>query len=319
MPPILDENVLVGLSTSDDAAVYRVNDDLAIVLTVDYFTPLVDDACDFGRIAAANALSDAYAMGATPVIALNLIGFPAKLMPLDVMKEILKGGSEIATKAGVSIVGGHSIDDPEPKYGMVVMGFVHPDKVMSNAAARAGDVIFLTKPLGTGIIATAIKDEAASPELIERAILLMTTLNKDAAEAMKRVGANSCTDVTGFGLLGHLHEMTWGSGVGAVIDLSAIPAIEGVDDLLKQDMAPGGTRRNLQFLESCGILEWDAGITEEQKLLLCDAQTSGGLLISVPEDRADRMQSELTAPGIPVAARIGRIVEDPNRTIRIRK
>jgi selenide, water dikinase len=319
MPPILDENVLVGLTTSDDAAVYRVSDELAIVLTVDYFTPLVDDAFDFGRIAAANALSDAYAMGAAPIIALNLIGFPAKTMPLDVMKEILRGGSEIAGKAGVSIVGGHSIDDPEPKYGMVVLGFVHPDKVMSNAAAKPGDVLFLTKPIGTGIIATAIKNEAAPPELITRAITAMTTLNKDAAEAMKRVGANSCTDVTGFGLLGHLHEMTWASGAGAIIDLPAIPTIEGVADLLDQDMAPGGTYRNLQFLEDCGVVEWDTGITQEQKLLLCDAQTSGGLLISVPRDRADLMQQELTAAGTLAAARIGRIVEDPNKTIRVRK
>ncbi|MDO8682290.1 MAG: selenide, water dikinase SelD, partial [Armatimonadota bacterium] len=188
LPLVTDPNVMVGLTTSDDAAVYRVSDELAIVLTVDYFTPLVDDAYDFGRIAAANALSDAYAMGATPVIALNIVGFPAKSLPLTVMREILRGGSDIAAEAGVSIVGGHSIDDPEPKYGMVVLGFVHPQKVMSNATAKVGDVLFLTKPIGTGIIATAIKDDAASPEVIERVVQLMTTLNKTASEAVKRVG-----------------------------------------------------------------------------------------------------------------------------------
>ncbi|MDO8684248.1 MAG: selenide, water dikinase SelD, partial [Armatimonadota bacterium] len=178
---------------------------------------------------------------------------------------------------------------------------------------------FLTKPIGTGIIATAIKDDAASPEVIERVVQLMTTLNKTASEAVKRVGANSCTDVTGFGLLGHLHEMTWASGVGAVIDLSAVPVIEGTMDLLKQDMAPGGTHRNLQFLENCGALDWEQGITDEEKLLLCDAQTSGGLLISVPAERADAMERELQAPGIPAAARVGRIVEDPDRKIHVRR
>ena len=319
MPPVTDPNVLVGLSTSDDAAVYRVSDEIAVVLTVDYFTPIVDDAYDFGRIAAANALSDAYAMGAVPVIALNLVGFPAKDMPLGLLEDILHGGSDVAASAGVSIVGGHSIDDPEPKYGLVVMGVVHPGKAVSNASARVGDVLFLTKPLGLGIIATAIKNEAATPEIIATAVGLMTTLNKAASEAMQRVGANACTDITGFGLLGHLHEMACGSGVGAEIILPMVPIIGGVRDLLKQDMAPGGTHRNLEYLERCDSVEWEDGISEDEKLLLADAQTSGGLLISVPEERADAMQQELRNAGTPCAARVGRIVDDPERKIRVRK
>lgn len=315
MPPVLDENVLVGLTTSDDAAVYRINDELAVVLTVDYFTPLVDDPYDFGRIAAANALSDAYAMGANPVIALNLVGFPSRDMPLTIMKEILRGGSDIAAPAGVSIVGGHSIDDPEPKYGMVVLGFARPAEIITNAAAKPGDVLLLTKPIGTGVIATAIKNDIAPPEVVERAVEMMTTLNKSASEAMKRVGANSCTDVTGFGLLGHLHEMTWASGVGGVVDCAAVPIIEGALPLIEQDMSPGGAYRNLEFLENCGVVEWNAGLNEQRKLLLVDPQTSGGLLIAVSEERADRMISELHRAGVPVVARIGRIVADTDRRI----
>jgi selenide, water dikinase len=317
MPPVIDNNVLVGLTTADDAAVYKVTEDIAVVLTVDYFTPIVDDPYDFGRVAACNALSDAYAMGAAPVIALNLVGFPTKTVPLTVLEEILRGGSDVASSAGVSVVGGHSIDDPEPKYGMVVLGFVNPGKILSNATAKAGDVLFLTKPLGTGIIATAIKNVVASPELIQRAVDLMTTLNRSASEVVQRIGVHSCTDVTGFGLLGHLHEMVTASGAGAVIDLPRVPIIEGVRELLAQNMAPGGTYRNLEFLENCGAVQWAPEITDEEKLLLCDAQTSGGLLISVPEDRADAMRQELAKTGVPCVARVGRVVEDPDHRILV--
>ena len=319
MPAVNDPNVLVGLAHADDAAVYRVSDDVAAVLTVDFFTPIVDDPYDFGRIAAANALSDSYAMGSAPMIALNLVGFPSKTLPLAVLEEILRGGSDVAATAGVSVVGGHSIDDPEPKYGMVILGFVHPDKAISNATARPGDVLFLTKPLGTGIVATAIKREAAPPELVERAVGLMTTLNKSASEAMKAVGVNACTDVTGFGFLGHLYEMTSASGLGAVIEMASIPVIEGARDLLRQGMAPGGTERNLRFLEHREAIEWDARVTEEEKLLLCDAQTSGGLLISIAEEKADAMAEELQRPDIPIAARVGRMTPDPAKRIRIRR
>ena len=319
MPVAADPNVIVGLTTADDAAVYRVSDVIAAVLTVDFFTPIVDDAYDFGRIAATNAMSDCYAMGAVPVIALNLVGFPSGDLPLSILEEILRGGSDAAAAAGVSVVGGHSIDDPEPKYGMVVLGLVHPKKAISNATAKPGDVLFLTKPLGTGIVATAIKNEAAPPEAVERAVGLMTTLNKSASEAMKAVGVNACTDVTGFGFLGHLHEMTSAGGLGAVIDLSAVPTLDGVWELLQDDMAPGGTCRNLQFLETRQAVEWDSGITDEEKLLLCDAQTSGGLLISVPEERADALATELQRPDIPVAARVGRITPDSAQKIRVRR
>lgn len=315
----MDPNVLVGVATADDAAVYRIADDLAVVLTVDFFTPIVDNPYDFGRIAVTNSLSDIYAMGARAVLALNLVGYPSRTQPLSVLEEILRGGSYQAQKAGISIAGGHSIDDPEPKYGLVVMGLVHPDKVMSNASARVGDVLFLTKPIGTGIISTAIKDGAADESVVARAVELMTTLNKAGSEAMLEVGAHACTDITGFGLLGHLSEMTHGSKVGAKISLSKVPAIEGVWDLLAQDMAPGGTERNLKFLDSQEVVVWGDDITHEEKLFLCDAQTAGPLLISTPPEKADAMEAELKAADVPVVARIGEIVDDPEGRIWVER
>jgi selenide,water dikinase len=311
IPPVTDPNVLVDLSTADDAAVYRISDDLAIALTVDYFTPIVDDPYDFGRIAVTNSLSDIYAMGARPLIALNLVGFPVQTQPLSVLEEILRGGSDQAREAGVSIVGGHSIDDPEPKYGLVVMGTVRPDRVLSNSGAKPGDRLFLTKPIGTGIISTAVKRGVASSEAIRTVVGIMTTLNRAASEAMLEAGANACTDVTGFGLLGHLNELISASGVGARISASAVPVIPGVRDLLEQDMAPGGTERNLEFLESCGVIQWPEGFSPNEKLLLCDAQTAGGLLISVPADRAGRLRELLLAAKVPAAAEIGEVTSDP--------
>lgn len=317
MPIITDPNVLVELSTSDDAAVYRVTDDIAAVLTVDFFTPVVDDPYDFGRIAVTNALSDVYAMGAKPLIALNLVAYPARTKPMEPLAEILKGGADQATKAGVSIVGGHSIDDPEPKYGMCVMGLVNPAKVVTNSGAKPGDRLILTKPIGTGIITTAIKHDAASPEVIARAIEVMTTLNAAAAEVMVKVGVNACTDVTGFGLLGHLHEMTVGSCTGARIRFSAVPLIEGVMDLLDQDMAPGGTERNLQHLESMNAVVWEDDILENYKLALADAQTAGGLLISVSPEKVEDMIAALSAADVLCAAEIGEIIPDSECRIRV--
>jgi selenide, water dikinase len=311
IPPVTDPNILVGLATADDAAVYRLTDDLAVVLTVDYFTPIVDDAYDFGRIAATNALSDIYAMGARPLIALNLVGFPSKTQPISILEDILRGGADQAGKAGVNIVGGHSIDDPEPKYGLVVLGTVHPERVMSNSGARIGDRLFLTKPIGTGIISTAIKVGECPPEVEQAAIGLMTTLNREAAEAMIAAGANACTDVTGFGLLGHLHELIEASGVGARINASAVPIIPGVRELLAEDMVPGGTERNLDYLETCSAVQWEKGITEEDKLLLSDAQTAGGLLISIPAEHADRLRGLLEQAQTPAVAEVGEIVEGP--------
>ena len=295
--------------------VYRVSKDLAVALTVDYFTPIVDDPYDFGRIAATNALSDLYAMGAKPVLSLNLVGFPANKLPPEVLHEILRGGADQAKLADVSIAGGHSIDDPEPKYGMAVMGFVHPDRIFSNAGAKPGDVLFLTKPIGTGIIATAIKNQAADDATIERVVSVMITLNLAASGAMKSVKAHACTDVTGFGLLGHLREVTSASGVGARIHASAVPVIDGVWRLIEDDCVPGGTYANLDFLESEGAVAWEDDIQANVKLLLADAQTSGGLLISCTPEDADRLEELLHHPDIPAAARIGEIVEDPKSRI----
>jgi len=317
IPPVTDPNVLVGLATADDAAVYRLSDDLAVVLSVDFFTPIVDDPYDFGRIAVTNALSDIYAMGAKPLIGLNLVGFPARAQPVSVLERILEGGAEQARLAEVSIVGGHSIDDPEPKYGLVVLGTVHPEGVIANSGARPGDRLFLTKPIGTGIISTAIKQDAAPPEVVRAAVEMMTTLNRAASEAMVEVGANACTDVTGFGLLGHLREMMEASGVGARISASAVPLIPGVRELIAEDMVPGGTERNLEFLEACSAVRWAPGISEADKLLLSDAQTAGGLLISVPADRADQLRQALSRPGVPVVAEVGVVVEDSGGTITV--
>ena len=311
MPAIADPNVLVELSTSDDAAVYRITDDIAVALTVDFFTPVVDDAYEYGRIAVTNALSDIYAMGAKPVIALNLVAYPAKTRPIDKLEDILRGGADQAAAAGVSIVGGHSIDDPEPKYGMCVMGLVNPNKIYTNAGAKVGDKLILTKPLGTGVIATAIKRDAASPEVTARAIEVMTTLNAAASEAMQKVGCNACTDVTGFGLLGHLCEMTAASKVGAKLHYDKVPLIEGVKELLEMDMAPGGTWANMEFLDSAGTVVWEGNLSENERLILCDAQTAGGLLISVPSELAGELLDKLKSTGVSSAIEIGEIIEDP--------
>lgn len=311
LPAITDPNVLVGLATSDDAAVYRVTDDIAVVLTVDFFTPIVDDAYEFGRIAVTNALSDVYAMGATPVIGLNLVAYPGRTRPLEKLTEILRGGADQAAAAGVAIVGGHSIDDPEPKYGLVAMGLVNPSQILTNAGAHAGDKLILTKPIGTGAITTAIKKDAAPADVIARAIESMTTLNASASEAAKKVGCSACTDVTGFGLLGHLHEMTCASRVGARVRLNDVPVIEGVRELIEQDMAPGGTYSNMEFLESEGYVQWEESLPEEAKLLLCDPQTAGGLLLSVAADRADELRAELDAAGTLASSEIGEMIEDP--------
>ena len=317
MPAITDPNVLVDLSTADDAAVYRISDDLAVVLTVDFFTPVVDDAYQFGRIAVTNALSDVYAMGGKPVIALNLVAYPARARPLDKLEEILRGGADQCAAAGVSIVGGHSIDDPEPKYGLAVMGLIDPKNVLTNAAARVGDRLVLTKPIGTGIITTAIKHGTAPPDVIERAIRVMTTLSGPAVEAALKVGCSACTDVTGFGLLGHLREMTSASGVGARVRFRDVPLIDGVKELLKMDEAPGGTYANLEFLCSSGAVIWDDELSEDYQLALADAQTAGGLLLSVAPDRVDDLIHALREAEVLMAAEIGEIVADPDCRVHV--
>ena len=280
LPRPTDPRVLVAADTSDDAGVVQLTDELAIVQTADFFTPIVDDPYAFGRIAATNALSDVYAMGGRPVSALNLVAFPLETLGPDVLREILRGGADAAAAAGIAIVGGHSIDDPEPKYGMAVTGVVAPDEVLTNAGGQAGDALVLTKPLGAGAVATAIKRGLATPELVERAVAVMTTLNDRAAVQARAAGAHALTDVSGFGLLGHVHELAAASGVAVEIDAAAVPAIEGVLELLETDAAvAGGSRRNRADAET--FTAW-GDVPEVRRRLLTDAMTSGGLLAAVP-------------------------------------
>jgi selenide, water dikinase len=302
LPEETDANLLVGVETRDDAGVYRISDELALVQSVDFFTPIVDDPRDFGRIAAANALSDVYAMGGRPVTALNLVAFSLERLGSSVLAEILAGGAEIAARAGVAMLGGHSIDDPEPKYGLSVTGVVHPDRVVRNSTARSGDALFLTKPVGGGAITTAAKRGTAPAGALRTCTDVMTTLNADAAEAALSVGPSAMTDVTGFGLLGHLHEMALTSGVDAQVDAAAVPAIEGAVELLAAGAVAGGTQRNRAWVEP--HVRWATAVPDPVRVLLCDAMTSGGLLVAVPPDRADAMQDALAAAASG-AARVG--------------
>ena len=306
MPVFEDPNLLVGATTGDDAAVYRMSEDSALILTVDFFPPIVDDPWQFGAIAAANSFSDVYAMGGRPVLALNLVCFPADL-PVDILGDVLKGGAAKAKEAGVLIVGGHTVNDQEPKYGMAVTGFVEPGRHATNAGAKPGDRLVLTKPLGTGIITTAGKNGVADPDTVARAIQVMLTLNKAASEAMMEVGIDACTDITGFGLLGHLQSMVEASGAGARIHLSQVPLIEGTRELVEAGVAPGGTHRNLESIDR--VTSWDASITQEDKLLLSDAQTSGGLLIAVAPDKVSQLLEALSARGVVEACVVGEITE----------
>jgi selenide,water dikinase len=311
-----DPNLLVGSSTSDDAAVYRLNDDLALVQTVDYFTPVVDDPYTFGQIAAANALSDIYAMGAKPLLALNIIGFPIKLLPLEIMVEILKGGADKVKEAGAIVAGGHTIEDNEPKYGLAVTGLIHPDRVIKNVGAHPGDVLILTKPLGTGIINTAVKGKFADEPTRQAAVEVMTALNDRAAGVMFSLGVSACTDITGFGLLGHLYEILSASGVGGRIYLKKIPVLDQVRNLAEMGLIPGGAYRNLEYLEEC--LRWDEEIDETDRLILADPQTSGGLLMAVSGERADEAVSAMRAEGV-TGVKIGVIIESSVPLINVRK
>jgi selenide,water dikinase len=304
-----DPRIIVGADTSDDAAVFRLNDATAIVQTVDYFTPVVDDPYSFGQIAAANSLSDIYAMGARPLFALNIVGFPVKKFPLLLLAEILRGGMDKASEAGISIAGGHTVVDEEPKYGLCVTGLVAPDCVVRNSTARPGDVLILTKPLGIGIITTGIKAQMVTQEITEKVIRLMATLNKRASEVMVEVGAHACTDVTGFGLMGHLEEMVSGSQVAARVRASKVPIIEEVWELIKEDCVPGGSRANKTYAD--GFVRWHSDVAESMRLALCDAQTSGGLLIAVSREKADQMLSTLNQVGVESAAFIGEILDGP--------
>lgn len=315
---------MVGFETADDAAVYRLGDDTALLLTVDFFTPIVDDPYDFGRIAAANSLSDIYAMGGRPLTAMNLLAFPCNLGPY-VVAEVLRGGAEVCRDAGAVVVGGHTIDDKEPKFGLSVMGIAHPDRIVRNIGARPGDVLFLTKPLGTGIIGTALKrrleDETSARPVIEA----MAALNRGACEAMCEVGVNAATDVTGFGIAGHLHEMLAGSGCAATIEFEALPVFEGVMEYAAKGVVPGRTADVIAYASA--FVEWPgtpapigpshdiAGLAAWR--LLCDPQTSGGLLMSVAPDRADALAGALEARGV-MARRVGEVVEGEAGLIQVR-
>ena len=306
--------MLVGVETWDDAAVYRLADNTALVLTVDFFPPIVDDPFSFGAIAVANSLSDIYAMGGRPLLGLNIVGFPVDL-PKEVLGEILKGGYAKAQEAECLIVGGHTVDDREPKYGLAAVGLVEPGKEITNSRSKPGDRLVLTKPLGTGIITTAGKQGAADQDILDRAVAVMSTLNRAASEVMVRVGVNACADITGYGLIGHLSSMMRASGTGARLQLSTVPVLPGTWDLVSQGIAPGGTRRNLESADK--YVRWNQDITEEARLLLCDAQTSGGLLMSVPPERADQLIKELGSAGVEVAAVIGDVVAGDGPAVEV--
>jgi selenide,water dikinase len=282
LAPSKDPRLLVGNDTADDAAVYQLDGGHAVVTTADFFTPVLDDPYDFGRVAAANALSDVYAMGGTPLVALNLVAWPLEALGRDALRDVLRGGADVAREAGVAIVGGHSIDDPEPKYGLAVTGVVDPARILRNSTARAGHDLFLTKPIGAGVATTALKRGIASPELMTSAVAVMTTLNRDAAEAAHAAGASAVTDVTGFGLLGHLYELTKASGLSARVNAASVPLLPGVLELVRSSESPiaGGTRRNRQWVDE--FVSWGVDVDEAHRWLLCDAMTSGGLLMAAP-------------------------------------
>lgn len=315
LTPADDPNILIGPGTSDDVGAYRLNDETALVMTTDFFAPVVDDPFWFGAIAAANSFSDVYAKGVQPLVALNLVGFPSKKLPMEVLSEILRGGAEKAREAGVAIIGGHSVDDEEPKYGLAVVGVTHPQEIIPNSGARPGDALVLTKPLGIGIITTGIKRHLVDEATEREATQLMATLNKNACRAMVEVGANGATDVTGYGLLGHLREMAAASGVGARVYLSKVPVLPKTWELVEQKAVPGGSRNNHRFLSE--YVTWAEGISEHAQLVLCDAQTSGGLLISVAKAKADSLVAKLQEYRTPAAAIIGEITEGPVGRIQV--
>jgi selenide,water dikinase len=297
LPPIVDPNVMLGASARDDAAVYRIAPDRALVATVDFFTPIVDDPTEFGAIAAANALSDVYAMGARPLFALGITAFPREKLSTGLLEKIVAGGAKKLGEAGIAVVGGHSIDDAEPKFGYSVIGEVHPDRVVTHDGARPGDHLYLTKPLGSGLVATAIKRGLCPHPLEREAVRVMSLLNRQAAEAMVAAGATAATDVTGFGLIGHLANLKG----GAVIDLGSVPFMKGVRELAEKDLFPAGSRRNHAAYR--GRVEW-GGIGETDQLMMCDAQTSGGLLIAIPPENSGGFEEAMRVAPYP-AVRIG--------------
>jgi selenide,water dikinase len=311
-----DPRILVDAASRDDAAVFQVAPDRALVATVDFFTPIVDDAYDFGRIAAANAFSDVYAMGAAPLFALNVVGWPRERLPLELLGDVLRGGADVARAAGAFVVGGHSVDDPEPKYGMVVIGEVHPEHIVTNAGARPGDALALTKPIGTGILTTALKRDLLPASALAEAVASMTTLNAGAARAMLAAGVHAATDVTGFGLLGHLRSLLEASGVAAELEAARVPVLAHTREMLARGAVPGGTQRNLDSLAAA--VRFPDTLVQAERLLLADAQTSGGLLIALAAERVGRLQEALAREGLAPAAIIGRVTAEQAGSIVVR-
>lgn len=291
-----DPNLLVGLDTSDDAGVYKLSDDLAMVQTVDFFTPIVDDPYSFGQIAAANAISDIYAMGGKPLTVLNIVAFPITTLDKRILADILRGASDKVQEAGATLVGGHSIDDKEPKFGLAVTGIVHPDKVRTNAGAKPGDKLILTKPIGVGILTTSIKKDQLSEEEVQRVTKVMSTLNKQAAETMEPFDVHACTDVTGFGLIGHAMEMAKGSHVGIRLNKTKVPVLPRVRELADQGFVPGGTKNNFNHVQE--NVTFPDSMDQTDRWILCDAVTSGGLLISVNPAQADDLHNQLRDAGV---------------------
>ncbi len=301
--------MLVGLETGDDAAIYRINDRVALVLTNDFFAPIVDDPFDYGQIAAANALSDVYAVGGTPITALNIAAFPRDLGP-DVIAKILEGGQVKAEEAGILIIGGHTVDDKEPKYGLAVTGVVVPGEQITNASAKPGDVLILTKAIGSGVITTAAKAGTAPDESVQAAVKSMATLNKGAADAMLEVGVNAATDVTGFGLLGHLSQMMKASGTSAALNWSKIPLLPGALELATAGAVSGGTARNIEAIRD--VVNFEDGLGDIEFTILADAQTSGGMLISIPEERSEALVNSLVANQTLYSSVVGKVFDgDP--------
>ncbi|MBX7219890.1 MAG: selenide, water dikinase SelD [Blastocatellia bacterium] len=305
LPAITDPNVLVGSATADDAAVYQLNDEIALVLTTDFFTPVVDEPYDFGAVAAANALSDVYAMGGKPLTALNLVGFPDDKLEPEVLGEILRGGAETARRAGIDLVGGHTIKSDEPIYGLAVTGIVHPQHIISNAGAQAGDYLVLSKPLGIGILTTAAKQRRDPHAAIRKAINLMTTLNASACEAMVEVGVQAATDITGFGFLGHLRNILMASHCSATVWAGEVPVVSEAWEYVREGIAPGGTHANRRFLADW--VAYDAAIDTETQLVLCDAQTSGGLLMVVSAENLERLVAGLKERETPAWSVVGQV------------
>ncbi len=310
-----NERLLVGHDTSDDGGVYKLTDEIALIQTVDYFTPIVDDPYMFGQIAAANALSDVYAMGGEPTTVLNIVGFPIKKLPHEMLAEILKGAADKVDEAGAVIAGGHSIDDAEPKFGLSVTGVVHPDRIFKNVGAQPGDKLVLTKPIGVGILTTGIKRDKTSKEQAALVTKTMAALNRTACEALKDFSPNAVTDVTGFGLMGHGFEMAKGSDVSFKISLSDVPMLDGTKELAEQGVVPGGSKSNHKWLEN--VVEYGESVSDVDQLILCDAITSGGLLVSLPETDSIRYVKYLEELGISEAKIIGSVVEKREKAIYV--